>query len=51
MGLTKTADFTQAHDFPDPAKASGTKEQILAQFRAVRDQIREHSGKFTLDNL
>jgi len=39
------------HDFPDPAKALGTKEQILAQFRVVRDQIREYSRKFVLDNL
>lgn len=25
---------------PDPAKATGTEEEILAQFRAVRDEIR-----------
>ena len=27
--------------FPDPAKADGTEEEILAVFRAVRDDIRE----------
>lgn len=26
---------------PDPAKATGTEEQILARFRAVRDEIRD----------
>ena len=25
--------------FPDPAKAKGTPEQVLAEFRSVRDQI------------
>jgi arsenate reductase len=25
--------------FPDPAKAGGTEEQVLAAFRAVRDDI------------
>ena len=25
--------------FPDPAKAQGTPEQVLAEFRSVRDQI------------
>ncbi len=28
------------HAFPDPAKAVGTDEEVLAAFRAVRDQIR-----------
>jgi arsenate reductase len=27
------------HDFPDPAKATGSQEEILDQFRAVRDAI------------
>ena len=27
------------HSFPDPAKATGTNEQILAAFRQVRDDI------------
>jgi arsenate reductase len=29
-------------NFPDPAKASGTEEEILKQFRKVRDMIREY---------
>lgn len=28
------------HNFPDPAKATGTDEAIQASFRAVRNQIR-----------
>ena len=27
------------HSFPDPSKAQGTEEEILAQFRRVRDDI------------
>lgn len=27
------------HSFPDPAKATGTDEQVLAVFRSVRDEI------------
>jgi len=27
--------------FPDPAKATGTKEEIMAAFRQVRDALRE----------
>ena len=29
------------HGFPDPAKATGTEEEILAAFRQVRDAILE----------
>lgn len=28
------------HNFPDPAKASGTEEEILAAFEAVRDEVK-----------
>ena len=28
--------------FPDPAKATGTEEEIMAVFRQVRDDLREH---------
>ena len=31
------------HNFPDPAKAEGTEEEILEEFRKVRDQIRDYS--------
>jgi len=28
--------------FPDPAKATGTEEEIMTVFRRVRDDLREH---------
>lgn len=34
------------HNFPDPAKATGTEEEIMAQFRAVREQIKTYSRDF-----
>jgi len=34
------------HNFPDPAKAEGSKEEILNQFRIVRDQIKEYFSEF-----
>ena len=36
-------------DFPDPAKATGTDEEILDRFRQVRDQIREYCVRFAHD--
>jgi arsenate reductase len=35
-----TALVRRHWDLPDPAKATGTEEEILAQFRTVRDDIR-----------
>ena len=32
--------------FPDPARAEGTEEQILEQFRQVRDGIRDRVATF-----
>ena len=34
------------HNFPDPAKARGSEEEILAQFRAVRDQVKAYAQQF-----
>ena len=39
------------YNFPDPAKATGTESEILAQFRAVRQMIKDYSEKFVADNL
>ena len=39
------------YNFPDPAKATGTEEEISAQFRAVRQMIKDYSEKFVADNL
>jgi arsenate reductase len=34
------------HNFPDPAKATGTEEEIQAEFRAVREQIKHYTQDF-----
>ncbi|MGN6435568.1 MAG: arsenate reductase ArsC [Agriterribacter sp.] len=34
------------YNFPDPAKASGTEEEIMNQFRNVRDQIKVYCRNF-----
>jgi arsenate reductase len=39
------------HNFPDPAKATGTEEEILEQFREVRQMIKRYSQQFVSDNL
>lgn len=39
------------HNFPDPAKATGSEEEIMAQFRAVRDEIKEYCRNFVSTNL
>ena len=32
------------HNFPDPAKAKGMEDEILDQFRSVRDQIKDYAN-------
>ena len=39
------------HNFPDPAKATGTEEEIMAQFRNVREMIKDYSKSFVDNNL
>lgn len=39
------------YNFPDPAKATGTEEEVLEQFRAVRQMIKDYSEKFVVANL
>lgn len=39
------------HNFPDPAKATGSEEEIMAQFRSVRNEIKEYCRNFVQDNL
>jgi arsenate reductase len=34
------------HNFPDPAKAMGSREEILQQFREVREMIKEYCAGF-----
>jgi arsenate reductase len=38
-------------NFPDPAKATGTEEEIKEQFHKVRQQIKDYCKKFIGDNL
>ena len=46
---TRAKKFHQ--NFPDPAKSTGTEEEILEQFREVREMIKEYSKDFVKDNL
>jgi arsenate reductase (thioredoxin) len=39
------------YNFPDPAKATGTEEEILHQFRNVRQLIKNYCKQFVTDNL
>jgi arsenate reductase (thioredoxin) len=38
-------------DFPDPAKAKGSEEEIMQQFRNVRNQIRDFSARFVAEHV
>jgi arsenate reductase len=31
------------HNFPDPAKATGTPEEVMQEFKRVRDMIKDYS--------
>jgi arsenate reductase len=46
---TKAKKFHQ--NFPDPAKSMGTEEDILDEFRQVRQMIKSYSQHFVADNL
>ena len=35
------------HSFPDPAKATGSEEQIMEAFRSVRNDIRKFCDEFS----
>lgn len=39
------------YNFPDPAKTEGSEEEIMQQFREVRDMIKTYSKKFAAENL
>lgn len=39
------------HNFPDPAKAQGTQEEVMEEFRKVREMIKQYSEKFVAGNL
>lgn len=46
---TKARKFHR--NFPDPAKASGTEAEIMAEFRAVREMIKAYSEKFVREHI
>ena len=39
------------YNFPDPAKAIGTNEEIAEEFRKVRQQIKDYCENFVAKNL
>lgn len=39
------------YNFPDPAKAVGTEEEVMEQFREVREMIRKYAQNFVNENL
>lgn len=39
------------YNFPDPAKATGTEEEIQESFRTVRQLIKDYCKKFVEENL
>jgi arsenate reductase len=38
-------------NFPDPAKAKGTEEEIMGEFRKVRDMIKSYCREFVEENI
>lgn len=38
------------HSFPDPAKATGTEAEIMAEFASVREQIRAYAQAWVAEN-
>ncbi len=39
------------HNFPDPARATGSEEEIMREFREVRDQVKSWCENFIRENL
>jgi arsenate reductase len=39
------------YNFPDPAKATGSEEEIMSEFREVREMIKVYCKNFTEENL
>lgn len=45
-------NFKRFHqNFPDPAKAKGTPEEVINEFRSVRNMIKEYSRDWVAENL
>lgn len=39
------------HNFPDPAKAKGTEQEIINEFRKVREMVKEYTKNFVESNI
>lgn len=39
------------HNFPDPAKATGSDEKVLNEFRKVRDMVKKYCMEFVKENI
>ena len=39
------------HNFPDPAKAKGSEEEIMQQFHAVRNQVKSYAAAFAAQHF
>jgi arsenate reductase len=39
------------HNFPDPARAIGSKEAIMQQFRAVRNEVKAYAQAFIQEHF
>lgn len=39
------------HNFPDPAKATGTDDQVMAEFRNTRTLIKDYMQNFVKEHL
>ncbi|KGO90857.1 arsenate reductase ArsC [Flavobacterium suncheonense] len=46
---TKATKFH--YNFPDPAKTTGTEDEIMTAFQNVRNEIKAYCKKFVADNL
>jgi arsenate reductase len=39
------------YNFPDPARATGTHEEVMQQFEQVRDMIKAYAQNFVKENI
>jgi len=39
------------HNFPDPAKATGTPDEIMSEFRRVRDMVKVYAADFVSQHI
>jgi len=39
------------HNFPDPARATGSEEESMQQFRTVRDQVKPYAQAFVQEHF